>query len=155
LYVYYFFYHKNINLINLKNTEDKKILLNSYKFTFIFDENEKRFKVHGLWPNSEYCIREKEYIYATAPCDPTNFINVNWYNKNNSHNLNFFNYEYFKHIICANIPNIISKTDFLNLVIKLYNKYYDKYVAAKFKGCKQIWLNLDENFEYVSTQCIK
>lgn len=137
----------------------------SYKLTFIFDEKENRFKLHGIWQDScAECLScgypsccNNDLVY-TDPYDPTNFIGRNWFNTTSSEectdkrNVSLFEHEYYKHISCSNITNT---TDFLNLAIELYDKYYDDYVINKCQGCDEIWLNLDENYNYVSTECKK
>ena len=137
-----------------------------YKFTFIFDSRENRFKCHGVWletclecPSCGFpmCCNTDKIIYRD-PYDPTNFIPTNWYNSTSNEEcvlhtpVPLFEHEYYKHISCSNITNT---TDFLNLAIDLYDRYYDAYVVDQCQGYNQIWLNLDANYNYVSTECVK
>ena len=136
-----------------------------YKFTFIFDKKENRFKCHGIWsdkclecPTCSYptCCNNNKLIY-TDPYDPTNFIQRNWFNStshedcSDNRKVSLFEHEYFKHISCTNITNT---TDFLNLAIYLYDLYYYEYVNDHCNGYNEIWLDLDENFNYVLTECV-
>lgn len=138
----------------------------NYKFTFIFDNFAKRFKVHGLWIDGCYecdscgyptCCNPDKIVY-TEPNDPSNFIETNWYDSSSNEEcilhekVSLFKHEYYKHISCSNITNT---TDFLNVVIDLYDKYYDEYVLNKCNGSNELWLDLDENMEYVKTECIE
>lgn len=136
-----------------------------YKFTFIFDQNEKVFKVHGIWPDKcKECldcdyptccdISKLEYTY---PNDPTNFIQNKWFNStahedcSDNRKVMLFEHEYWKHVSCSNMK---TTDEFLSKAIELYDKYYDEYVEKKCENYKQIWLNLDENFNLINTTCV-
>jgi hypothetical protein len=140
--------------------------IKSYKFAFLFDDKTKTFKVHGIWPESceeclscgyPTCCNVQDIIY-TDPIDSTNFIKKYWYNTtaiepcyNNNNKISLFTHEYFKHISCTNIKNT---TDFLDLVIYLYDLYYDKiYESCEYS--KQLIINLDKNYYYQSVDCLK
>lgn len=139
--------------------------ITNYKFTFIYDKSEQRFKVHGVWPDGceecpecsyPSCCNLQNVIY-TDPYDPTNFIGTNWFQTQTSdgcgqfqNKVTLFEHEYYKHISCSDLK---STTDFLNLAESLYNKYYDKYVTCNCKGSDEIWLDLDNNFNYVDFEC--
>lgn len=139
--------------------------ITNYKFTFIFDGSEQRFKVHGIWPDGckecpecsyPSCCNLQNVVY-TDPYDPTNFIGTNWFTTQTSdgcaisqNKVTLFEHEYYKHISCTNLK---STTDFLNLAITLYDKYYDKYVTSNCNGSDEIWLDLDNNFGYQGFEC--
>lgn len=139
--------------------------ITNYKFTFIYDQNETRFKVHGIWPdgceeclNCAYpsCCNIQNIIY-NDPYDPNNFINKNWFQTQTSDGCNvkqnkvsLFEHEYYKHISCTNIK---TTTDFLNLAESLYEKYYETYVVGFCNKKNEIWINLDKNFDYVDYEC--
>lgn len=138
-----------------------------YKFTFLYDSNQKRMMVHGIWP--EECAECTQCTYPTccspdvnsytAPKDETNFIATNWYNstaseecneENSGKKVSLFEHEYHKHIRCSQIG---TSDDFLELTMELYGEYYDEIVQGSCSGYKELWMNLDENFDYVSTEC--
>jgi len=139
--------------------------ITKYKFTFIYDQKEQRFKVHGIWPDEcqectscsyPSCCNIENVIY-TEPDDPTNFINTNWFQTEtnneceiNENKVSLFQHEYYKHISCTNLK---TTTNFKNLAETLYNKYYEKYVINNCKTYDQIWLNLDNNFNYIDYEC--
>lgn len=138
----------------------------NYDFTFLYDLDDEIFKVHGLWV--EQCaecltcsypsccnINNINYIY---PQDPTNFIENNWFYTLTTEecteisNVILFEHEYYKHISCTNIGNT---TNFLNLVMYLYNRYYQTLVNGSCNGYQQLWINLDANFNYNNiTKCL-
>jgi len=134
--------------------------ITDYYFTFLYDTD--RFKVHGLWP--EHCNECYECGYPTCcknitytkPIDNSNFIFNNWYNATTMEecylykNVSLFEHEYYKHISCTNIK---TTTEFLQYIIKLFNKYYSYYVVGKCKGFDELWLSLDSNFNYKHTLC--
>ena len=134
--------------------------ITDYYFTFLHDGD--RFKVHGLWP--EHCNECYKCGYPsccknitfTEPEDPSNFINNNWYNTTTLEEcylhkyVSLFEHEYYKHCSCMNIN---STTEFLNLIIMLFKKYYSYNVFDKCKGFHELWLSLDSNFEYKVTIC--
>lgn len=137
-----------------------------YKFTFIFDKTQNEFKVHGIWPDvclecttCSYptCCNIENVIY-TEPYDPTNFIQTKWFNTTTTEDctrqdvVSLFKHEYYKHISCSNDMN--NTTEFLNKTIDLYNKYYETYVREQCIGYSQIWLSLDQNYNYVSSECV-
>lgn len=134
--------------------------IESYYFTFLRDGD--IFKVHGLWPEScaqceecgyPSCCIELDYVY---PEDPTNFIDEKWFYSlthndcNGEDNVILFEHEYYKHGTCMDINNT---TDYLNIVIDLYDKYYDDNVNNKCDGYHQLWLYLDENKDIIDTLC--
>lgn len=139
-------------------------LITDYKFTFIYDKKDSRYKVHGLWPeHCEECLDcgypsccNVKNIYYVYPDDPYNFIGNNWYNSTSNEecsgikNVILFEHEYYKHISCTNITNT---NDFLSLIIVLFNKYYYNLVNGKCNNSSQLYLSLDENYEYVDTSC--
>lgn len=112
-----------------------------YIFTFTYDNTLKRYMVHGLWlDTTTHC---DGYIY-NVPYDPDNFIKNNWYDKNlNTSENKLFKYEYIKHGSCFNLTS----TEYINLVKRLYEKYYDKYILNNKTKKKEIWLYLDENYD--------
>ena len=85
------------------------------------------------------------------PNDTTNFIKNYWYNTitteecTGKKNVILFEHEFYKHISCTNLK---TTNEFLELVIFLYNAYYEQYVYNKCVGYTQLWLNLDSNFMY-------
>jgi ribonuclease I len=139
--------------------------ITDYKFTFIFDKKDNRYKVHGLWPeHCEECLDcgypsccNVNNIFYTYPNDTYKFIDYNWYNSTTNEectgkkNVILFEHEYYKHISCTDITNT---NDFLYLVSNLYNKYYDDYVNKKCGGTSQLYLSLDNDFNYVNTICL-
>ena len=151
----------------------------NYDFTFIYDESEKVFKVHGLWP--EQCAEcltcgypsccaatNMSYVFPSDP-EQVAFINTRWFNattKEECLNNKRFRYddedndlvsllehEFFKHASCTTLRQ--SASDFVEQVMRLYDKYYAMHVENQCAGYKQLWLNLDGNFEYNNvTKCI-
>jgi hypothetical protein len=138
-----------------------------YKFTFIFDHNTNTFKTHGIWQETcEECPQcgypsccNLDQVNYTDPYDPTNFIPTKWYNTTahedctDGHKVQLFEHEYIKHISCSS--DMKTTTEFLDKAIELYDKYYLDYVDGKCEGYDQIWLSLDKNYDYVSTECVK
>lgn len=137
-----------------------------YKFTFIFDHNANQFKTHGIWIEGceestqdgyPSCCNMNQVIY-TEPDDPTNFIPTKWYNTtahedcSDNRKVPLFEHEYYKHVSCSNMK---TTTEFLNKAIELYDIYYSDYVNGKCEGYDQLWLSLDNNYNYVNTSCIK
>ena len=136
--------------------------VNNYYFTFIKDDT--IYKVHGLWPESckeciscgypSCCMNNVTYTY---PQDPTNFIKNNWFYSithnecNGVRDIILFEHEFYKHGTCMNIHNT---TQYLDIIINLYNKYYEKYVVANCIDHHQLWLYLDSNHNYVKTLCV-
>jgi ribonuclease I len=151
----------------------------NYDFTFIYDESEKVFKVHGLWP--EQCAEcltcgypsccaatNMSYIFPSDP-EQVAFINTRWFNattKEECLNNKRFRYddedndlvsllehEFFKHASCTAFRQ--SASDFVEQVMRLYDEYYAMRVENQCAGYKQLWLNLDGNFAYNNvTKCI-
>lgn len=136
----------------------------NYDFTFLYDHSSGVFKVHGCWPEIckectkcgyPQCCNGNKSTY-TPPYDPNNWIEQYWYNsttKNDctgEHNISLFHHEYDKHISCSEIGNT---TSFLNLIMQLYDKYYDNYVKDKCNSSEQLWINMDANFNYIKTTC--
>ena len=145
----------------------------NYDFTFIYDEGEKVFKVHGLWPEQcaecltcgyPSCCDTKDVSYV-FPSDPEQvaFLNARWFNATTQEEcLNkrirgdlvpLFEHEFFKHASCTAFRQ--SASDFVEQVMRLYDKYYAMRVENQCVGYKQLWLNLDGNFAYNNvTKCI-
>ena len=147
----------------------------NYDFTFIYDDREKVFKVHGLWP--EQCaecmacgypsccnMANISYVYPTDP-DQVTFLSVRWFNattkaecykrsdNKRSDLIPLFEHEFFKHASCT--PFRQSASEFVQQVMQLYDKYYVTHVENQCSGYKQLWLNLDGNFGYNNvTKCI-
>jgi ribonuclease I len=148
----------------------------NYDFTFIYDEGEKAFKVHGLWP--EQCAEcltcgypsccaatNMSYVFPSDP-EQVAFISTRWFNATTQeeclHNKRFkydndavplFEHEFFKHASCTAFRQ--SASDFVEQVMRLYDEYYAMHVENQCAGYKQLWLNLDGNFEYNNvTKCI-
>lgn len=136
----------------------------NYDLTFLYDNNSSSWKIHGLWPEIcaecatcgyPYCCNIDNVTYE-YPNDPTNFISQFWYNTTTkeectgSRDVILFEHEYYKHISCTNIG---STTDYLNLMIQLYKRYYSDYVEKKCNGFDQLWINLDQNLNYIRTNC--
>ena len=151
----------------------------NYDFTFIYDESEKVFKVHGLWP--EQCAEcltcgypsccaatNMSYVFPSDP-EQVAFINTRWFNattKEECLNNKRFRYddedndlvsllehEFFKHASCTAFRQ--SASDFVQQVMRLYDEYYAMHVENQCAGYKQLWLNLDGNFAYNNvTKCI-
>ena len=145
----------------------------NYDFTFIYDEGEKVFKVHGLWPEQcaecltcgyPSCCDTKDVSYV-FPSDPEQvaFLNARWFNATTQEEcLNkrirgdlvpLFEHEFFKHASCTVFRQ--SASDFVEQVMRLYDEYYAMRVENQCVGYKQLWLNLDGNFAYNNvTKCI-
>ena len=145
----------------------------NYDFTFIYDESEKVFKVHGLWP--EQCAEcltcgypsccaatNMSYVFPSDP-EQVAFINTRWFNATTQEEcLNkrirgdlvpLFEHEFFKHASCTAFRQ--SASDFVEQVMRLYDKYYAMRVENQCVGYKQLWINLDGNFAYNNvTKCI-
>lgn len=148
----------------------------NYDFTFIYDDIDNAFKVHGLWP--EQCAEcltcgypsccaatNMSYVY---PSDPQQiaFIEARWFNattkeecfnkrvKNKSdEEVSLFEHEFFKHASCT--PFRQSASEFVEQVMRLYDQYYETQVENQCTGYNQLWLNLDGNFAYNNvTKCI-
>ena len=154
----------------------------NYDLTFIYDDDEKAFKVHGLWPERcgecltcgyPSCCATKNMSYV-FPSDPKQvaFLNARWFNattqeecfnKSNKSNKSnkrvkgdlvpLFEHEFFKHASCT--PFRQSASQFVQQVMRLYDAYYATHVENRCAGYKQLWLNLDCNFAYNNvTKCI-
>jgi ribonuclease I len=138
--------------------------ITNYMFTFIWDNKNESFKVHGLWPEQctecitcgyPSCCNAYDIIY-TDPYDPTNFIQNYWYNTTTSEectglkSVSLFEHEYYKHISCTDMT---TTTEFLNQTIELYDRYYDNYVKGKCESYHELWLNLDDKYKYLYTKC--
>jgi len=145
----------------------------NYDFTFIYDERDQEFKVHGLWAEQceecltcgyPSCCHTGNMSYAN-PSDPSQiqFLNTRWYiattreectNKNNnkSEEVSLFEYEFYKHASCTEMRNA---SNFLNQVMLLYDAYYKTRINNQCVGYNQLWLNLDTNFAYNNvTKCL-
>lgn len=150
----------------------------NYDFTFIYDDGEKAFKVHGLWP--EECAECLTCGYPSC-CDASNmsyvfpsdpgqiaFLEARWFNattqeecfnKSVDHkrikgdSVSLFEHEFFKHASCT--PFRQSASQFVEQVMRLYDEYYATHVENRCAGYNQLWLNLDGNFAYNNvTKCI-
>ena len=142
----------------------------NYDFTFIYDENERVFKAHGLWPEQcSECLTcgypsccntgNMSYVY---PSDPNQiaFLNARWFNAttreecfDKSDDVPLFEHEFFKHASCT--PLRQSASEFVEQVMRLYDEYYVTHVENQCAGHNQLWLNLDGNFAYNNiTKCI-
>ena len=151
----------------------------NYDFTFIYDESEKVFKVHGLWP--EQCAEcltcgypsccaatNMSYVFPSDP-EQVAFINTRWFNATTKEEclnnkrfrdddedndlVSLLEHEFFKHASCTAFRQ--SASDFVQQVMRLYDEYYAMRVENRCAGYKQLWLNLDGNFEYNNvTKCI-
>ena len=157
----------------------------NYDFTFIYDESEKAFKVHGLWP--EQCAEcltcgypsccaatNMSYVFPSNP-EQVAFLNARWFNattqeeclnnkrfrydgdrydgEDNNDLVPLFEHEFFKHASCTAFRQ--SASEFVEQVMRLYDEYYAMHVENQCAGYKQLWLNLDGNFEYNNvTKCI-
>ena len=145
----------------------------NYDFTFIYDEGDKAFKVHGLGP--EQCAEcltcgypsccaatNMSYVFPSDP-EQVAFLNARWFNATTQEEcLNkrirgdpvpLFEHEFFKHASCTAFRQ--SASNFVEQVMRLYDEYYAMRVENQCAGYKQLWLNLDGNFEYNNvTKCI-
>ena len=139
----------------------------NYDLTFIYDADEKAFKVHGLWP--EQCgecltcgypsccdANNMSYIFP-SDADQIAFLNERWFNATtqeeclnkkrfNNNLVPLFEHEFFKHASCT--PFRQSASQFIKQVMALYDAYYATHVENQCSGYKQLWLNLDGNFAY-------
>ena len=145
----------------------------NYDFTFIYDDGEKAFKVHGLWP--EQCAECLTCGYPSCcdasnmsyvfPSDPVQiaFLNSQWFNAttqeecvnvgNGNDLVPLFEHEFFKHASCT--PFRQGASQFVEQVMRLYETHYKTRVENQCTGYKQLWLNLDGNFAYNNvTKCI-
>jgi ribonuclease I len=145
----------------------------NYDFTFIYDDGEKAFKVHGLWPEAcaecltcgyPSCCDASNMSYV-FPSDPVQiaFLNARWFNAttqeecvnvgNGNDLVPLFEHEFFKHASCT--PFRQGASQFVEQVMRLYDEYYATRVENQCAGYKQLWLNLDGNFAYNNvTKCI-
>ena len=144
-----------------------------YDFTFIYDESEAVFKVHGLWPEQcaecltcgyPSCCDTKDVSYVfPSDHEQVAFINTRWFNAttqeeclnvgNNGDMVSLFEHEFFKHASCTAFRQ--STSNFVQQVMRLYDEYYAMRVENQCAGYKQLWLNLDGNFAYNNvTKCI-
>jgi ribonuclease I len=150
----------------------------NYDFTFIYDDDEKAFKVHGLWP--EQCAECLACGYPSCcnavnmsyvfPSDPGQiaFLNARWFNattqeecfnKSVDHKrmkgdlVPLFEHEFLKHASCT--PFRQNTSHFVEQVMRLYDEYYATHVENRCAGYNQLWLNLDGKFAYNNvTKCI-
>ena len=150
----------------------------NYDLTFIYDDGEKAFKVHGLWPERcgeclacgyPSCCATKNMSYV-FPSDPRQiaFLNARWFNattqeecfnKSIDHKrikgklVSLFEHEFFKHASCT--PFRQNTSQFVEQVMRLYDAYYATHVENRCAGYNQLWLNLDGNFAYNNvTKCV-
>lgn len=145
--------------MTFSNYSPKQCTITNYDFVFLMDEETEIFKVHGLWGEQcEECTDcgypsccNIENIVYNYPNDTNNFIDNNWFYSltteecTNKRKVILFEHEYYKHISCTNLK---TTDEFLQLIIYLYNNYYDNLVNGNCNGYKQLWLNLNENFMY-------
>ena len=152
----------------------------NYDLTFIYDDDEKAFKVHGLWPEQcgecltcgyPSCCDTKNMSYVfPSDAKQITFLNARWFNgttqeecfnksnKSNKSNegddkVSLFEHEFFKHASCTALRQ--SASEFVGQVMRLYDAYYATHVENRCAGYKQLWLNLDGNFAYNNvTKCI-
>jgi ribonuclease I len=145
----------------------------NYDLTFIYDDNEKAFKVHGLWP--EQCAECLACGYPSCcdtgnmsyvfPIDPVQieFLNARWFNAttqeecvnvgNGDDLVPLFEHEFFKHASCT--PFRRGASQFVEQVMRLYDEYYATHVENRCVGYNQLWLNLDGSFAYNNvTKCV-
>jgi len=148
--------------------------ITNYDFTFIYEESEKSFKVHGLWPEQcaecltcgypSCCLAgNMSYVYPSDP-DLISFLNTRWFNattkeeclnvgNGNDNMVSLFEHEFFKHASCTSLRQ--SASEFVEQVMRLYDEYYVTHVENQCVGYNQLWLNLNGNFEYNNvTKCI-
>lgn len=160
---YYDKYFEQMSDVNYQYSPSTCTVTN-YDFTLLFDKNDGVFKVHGLWP--EQCTEcedcpypsccNMDNVYYEYPEDPTNFIQTNWFNSYGREEclglgeVILFEHEFYKHISCTNIGNT---SNFLNLVMRLYNKYNDN-ITSCCTGHEQMWINIDGNFNYNKVKCM-
>jgi ribonuclease I len=151
----------------------------NYDLTFIYDDGEKAFKVHGLWPEQcaecltcgyPSCCATKDMSYV-FPSDPVQiaFLNARWFNATTQEEcvnvgndgelvplvplVPLFEHEFFKHASCT--PFRRGASQFVEQVMRLYDEYYATHVENRCAGYNQLWLNLDGNFAYNNiTKCI-
>jgi hypothetical protein len=96
-------------------------------------------------------------ITYVEPNDPTNFIELKWFNGTahedctDNRKVTLFEHEFYKHASCS--TDMKTTDNFLNKAIELYDKYYADYVNDKCCGYSQLWIDLDENYNYVNTTC--
>jgi len=149
----------------------------NYDFTFIYDDGEKVFKVHGLWP--EQCVEcltcgypscctatNMSYVYPSDP-EQIAFLEARWFNATTREEcfnkrsgddfkgdeVSLVEHEFFKHASCT--PLRQSASEFVAQVMRLYDAYYVTRVENQCAGYNQLWLNLDGNFAYNNvTKCI-
>ena len=119
------------------------------------------------------------YVYPSKP-NQIAFLNAQWYNattheecssNRDTHThthtqtqlsttsesseslVSLFEHEFFKHASCS--PMRVSASDFVDQVMQLYTLYYNTHVENQCSGYKQLWLNLDSNFQYNNvTKCL-
>lgn len=146
----------------------------NYDFTFIYDERDQAFKVHGLWAEQcEECLTcgypsccntgNMSYVH---PGDPSQiqFLNTRWYNattreecgnnnnNNRSEEVSLFEHEFYKHASCTKMR---TTSNFLDQVMLLYDAHYKTQINNQCAGFSQLWLNLDTNFVYNNvTKCL-
>jgi len=148
----------------------------NYDFTFIYDVDEKVFKVHGLWPEQcSGCLTcgypsccattNMSYVYPSDPREIA-FLESRWFNATTREEcfnkrsgdfkgdkVSLFEHEFFKHASCT--PYRQSTSEFVEQVMRLYDEYYVTRVENQCTGYNQLWLNLDGNFVYNNvTKCI-
>lgn len=143
----------------------------NYDLTFIYDDGEKAFKVHGLWP--EQCAEcltcgypsccaatNMSYVYPSDPGQIA-FLETRWFNATtkeeclnvkNDEEVSLFEHEFFKHASCT--PFRQSASQFVEQVMQIYETHYKTHVENQCAGYKQLWLNLDGKFAYNNvTKC--
>jgi hypothetical protein len=107
------------------------------------------------------------YVFPSDP-EQVAFINTRWFNATTKEEclnvgngdlvpllelVSLLEHEFFKHASCTALRQ--SASGFVEQVMRLYDEYYAMRVVNQCAGYKQLWLNLDGNFEYNNvTKCI-
>jgi hypothetical protein len=104
-----------------------------------------------------FLLNKKTYTYSPSVCTPIlykfTYIYDHHYNK---FKVQLFEHEFIKHGTCMdNYTSNYTTTNYLDKAIYLHNNYYNRYVNDNCIGYDQLWITLDENFSYVSTECVK
>jgi hypothetical protein len=137
----------------------------NYYFTFLYDTDVSRYKIHGLWANE--CDECQSCGYPTCcsyqrltyeyPNEFDDFIKTCWFNSTadgtciTNEKVILFEHEFFKHGSCLQINTTL---DYVQLVETLYSSFYQQYVYNQCNNSEQLWLGLDKNMSYVQTKCL-
>lgn len=136
----------------------------NYYFTFIYDGDAGRYKIHGLWPNQcneciscgyPTCCNYNRLTYE-YPEEFDTFIKSCWYSSyadgtcNSSDKVILFEHEFYKYRSCLNVS---STTDCVALVESIYSSLYQQYVYNERNNTEQLWLELDNDLSYVQMKC--